>query len=111
MYDTRVLSKSPAVGQLSQASTPSSLAPSPVNAYHVASGGYDGVVRVWDLRSVRAAGVNAEVDGAPSVAVASFRVPEKKDKGGDRKVLALDWVKGLVGVGGEAGLDVWRVPE
>ena len=111
LYDARTLSKAPAVGHLTQASTPSCLAFSPVNAYHIAGVGYDGVVRVWDLRSVRAANVGADVNGALSVAVASFRVPEKEGKGGARKVLALDWVKGLVGVGGEAGLDVWKVPE
>lgn len=111
LYDTRTLSKSPAIGFIAQANTPSCLTPSPVNTHHFASGGYDGVVRIWDLRSVRTTGVSAEVNGTPSVAVASFKVPEKEGKGGDRKVLGLDWVKGLMGVGGESGLDVWRIPE
>ena len=93
LYDTRTLSKSPAIGFIAQANTPSCLTPSPVNTHHFASGGYDGVVRIWDLRSVRTTGVSAEVNGTPSVAVASFKVPEKEGKGGDIKVLGLDWVK------------------
>lgn len=45
--------------------------------------------------------------------MASFRVGTDKDKEqrGDGKVLGLDWVKGVLAVGGEAGLDIWRVPE
>lgn len=46
-------------------------------------------------------------------AMASFRVGTDKDKEqrGDGKVLGLDWVKGVLAVGGEAGLDIWRVPD
>jgi ribosome biogenesis protein YTM1 len=64
----------------------------------VVTGAYDGVVRVWDLRSTKGA-------------VASFRAWD----GG--KVLGVDWDagasveggKGVVGVAGEGGLEVWRV--
>jgi ribosome biogenesis protein YTM1 len=63
----------------------------------VVTGAYDGVVRVWDLRSTKSA-------------VASFRAWD-----GGKKVLGVDWDtgaeggKGVVGVAGEGGLEVWRV--
>jgi len=60
------------------------------------SGAYDGVVRLWDLRSVKG-----------SAAMASFKAWE----GMNQKVLALDWQNGIVGVGGEGGLEVWKVGE
>lgn len=58
------------------------------------SGAYDGVVRLWDVRSAKGT-------------IASFRAQGKD--GSDGKVLAVDWAKGVVAVGGESGLDVWRV--
>ena len=61
------------------------------------TGAYDGVVRLWDLRSTKSA-------------VAAFSAWEgKKDAG--RKVLSVDWARGLVGVGGEGGVEVWKVGE
>ena len=65
----------------------------------VVTGAYDGLVRVWDLRSTKGA-------------VASFRGWD-----GGKKVLGVDWdtgasvegKKGIVGVAGEGGLEVWRV--
>jgi ribosome biogenesis protein YTM1 len=62
----------------------------------VVTGAYDGVVRVWDLRSTKSA-------------VASFRAWD-----GGKKVLGVDWDmgvggKGVVGVAGEGGLEVWGV--
>ncbi|KAF7979791.1 hypothetical protein HWV62_40836 [Athelia sp. TMB] len=61
------------------------------------SGAYDGVVRLWDVRSVKGA-------------VASFHTGEGEGgKGG--KVLSVDWQGCVVAVGGEGGLEVWRVGE
>lgn len=60
------------------------------------SGAYDGVVRLWDVRSVRGA-------------VASFKTGGDGGKGG--KILSVDWQGGIVAVGGEGGLEVWRVGE
>lgn len=104
MYDTRTISSQKSVSaaatiaSLAHAATPSSLAASPVNAHHIASGAFDGIVRIWDVRSVKSA-------------MASFRVGTDKEQRGDGKVLGLDWVKGVLAVGGEAGLDIWRVLE
>lgn len=101
VYDSRQLSSqnagvTPAVASLPHAATPSCLAASPVNVHHVASGGYDGVVRIWDIRSVKGA-------------ISSFKVTPRE--GADGKVLAIDWIKGMVAAGGEGGLDIWKVPE
>ena len=89
----------PAIGQFLHPSMPSCVAPSQVNAYHIVSGAYDGIVRLWDLRSTK-------------VPIASMHVSDKAgnvDKGG--KVLSVDWARGLIGIGGESGLEIWRVAE
>jgi len=111
MYDARQL-RTPSsaataytTSSLTHPATPTALAASPKNSYHVASGAYDGIVRIWDLRSTR-----------DSIAVASFKVPEVGNNGemrkGDGKILALDWANnGVLAVGGESGLDIWNVPE
>lgn len=78
---------------LLHAATPSCISPSTSSSHQVVSGAYDGVVRLWDLRSVKGA-------------VASFKAWE-----GVKKVLSVDWKKGIVGVGGEGGLEVWKVGE
>lgn len=95
LYDLRASTSSstPAVGALPHPATPSCIAPSPNAATQVVSGAYDGVVRVWDLRSMK-------------TAMASFRPWEKGEK-----VLAVDWARGVVGVGGEGGMEIWRVGE
>ena len=59
------------------------------------TGAYDGVVRLWDLRSTKSA-------------VAAFRAWEGATP---KKVLSVDWARGLVGVGGEGGVEVWKVGE
>lgn len=59
------------------------------------TGAYDGVVRLWDLRSTKSA-------------VAAFRAWEGATS---KKVLSVDWARGLVGVGGEGGVEVWKVGE
>ena len=54
------------------------------------SAAYDGVVRVWDLRSVLAP-------------VASF----KTEKQG--RLLSVDWGRGMGAVGGEDGIEMWKI--
>ena len=108
IYDARAFSPSKStsgpysatVATLPHPATPSALAASPMNAHHLASGSFDGVVRIWDVRSVKGA-------------MASFRAGAGKGKEarGDGKILGLDWTKGVLAVAGEAGLDIWKVPE
>jgi ribosome biogenesis protein YTM1 len=59
----------------------------------VVTGAYDGVVRVWDLRSAKGT-------------IASFKVWD-----GEKKVLDIDWKRGVVGIAGEGGVEVWKVGE
>ena len=74
-------------------STPSCLAVGEDNSLQVVTGAYDGVVRIWDLRS-------------PKGPMAAFKVWD-----GSKKVLSVDWRRGVVGVGGEGGLEMWKVGE
>ena len=97
VYDFRAASTTLSSATLSfmHSSTPSSVALSPTSDSQIITGSYDGVVRLWDLRSTKSA-------------VASFKVWN-----GEKKVLAVDSISGsgsgIVGVGGEGGLEVWRV--
>lgn len=60
----------------------------------VASGAADGVVRVWDVRSAKAA-------------VSSFDLWRAEGK----KVLGVGWGAGVIGVAGEGGVEIWRLRE
>ncbi|EPQ50488.1 WD40 repeat-like protein [Gloeophyllum trabeum ATCC 11539] len=105
-YDLRLspTSSAPAVASMLHPSLPSCLTVplSPLNtgaanasAHQFLSGAYDGAVRLWDLRSVKAP-------------IASFKIAEGK-------VLSVDWAvleqsgSGIAGVGGEGGLEVWKI--
>ncbi|KAL1948185.1 hypothetical protein VTO73DRAFT_12260 [Trametes versicolor] len=100
-YDLRLASSSattPSVASLAHPATPSCVAVAPVSGgpasaaeHQIVTGAYDGVVRLWDLRSTKGA-------------VASFKAWD-----GAKKVLSVDWARGLVGVGGEGGVEVWKV--
>lgn len=39
----------------------------------------------------------------------SFKVWDAKSGGSGKKVLGLDWYNGVAVIGGEGGVDVWRV--
>ena len=97
VYDFRAAPASLSSATLSfmHSSLPSSVALSPTSDSQIVTGSYDGVVRLWDLRSTKNA-------------VASFKVWD-----GEKKVLAIDTTpgsgSGIVGVGGEGGLELWRV--
>ncbi|KAI9064928.1 WD40 repeat-like protein [Trametes sanguinea] len=109
-YDLRAASSSattPSVASLVHPATPSCVAaappPSNDSAVHAAAaehqlvtGAYDGVVRLWDLRSTKSA-------------VASFKAFEGRE--GGKKILSVDWARGMVGVGGEGGVEVWKIGE
>ncbi|GJJ08111.1 hypothetical protein Clacol_002319 [Clathrus columnatus] len=73
-------------------SLPSTLVAHPADERRFMSGSYDGIVRIWDIRS-------------PKVAVAHF----KSEKGG--KILSTDWRKGMGVLGGEDGVEIWQIGE
>ena len=97
VYDFRAASTTLSSATLSfmHPFTPSSVTLSPTSDSHIITGSYDGVTRLWDLRSTKSA-------------VASFKVWN-----GEKKILAVNATSssgsGIVGVGGEGGLEVWRV--
>lgn len=57
----------------------------------VLTGAYDGIARLWDLRSLKNA-------------IASIKAWE----GAPKKILSVDWVGEVIGIGGEGGVEVWR---
>ncbi|KAG1768606.1 ribosome biogenesis protein YTM1 [Suillus placidus] len=90
IFDLRVSSLSSSTGIMMHSATPSCIATSESGKQQVVTGAYDGVARLWDLRSTKGA-------------VTSFRVWD------GMKVLAVDWVRDVVGIGGEGGMEVWRI--
>jgi ribosome biogenesis protein YTM1 len=85
---------------LMHSSLPSCVVASPSDEWRVLTGAYDGLVRIWDIRSGK-------------TPVASFKAlqSETVQKGGDGKVLSVDWSPGVVAVGGEGGIEIWRVSD
>lgn len=102
VYDLREKPSSEPPTVLPHPAYPSSICAHPISPFKLAVGSYDGIVRLWDIRSAKAP-VNA------------FKIVGKNtadDKsGGPKKVLSVDWTSGLLAAGGEAGIDVWRVSE
>ncbi|KNZ78993.1 Ribosome biogenesis protein YTM1 [Termitomyces sp. J132] len=95
LYDVRLPSPSDTNAPVSflHPATPSCVVVSESGSQQVVSGAYDGIVRLWDLRSTKGA-------------VASFSPWEK-----GVKVLCVEWGRGVVAVGGEGGFSVWKVGE
>jgi len=92
LYDLRATSTQSTSMSFAHPAVPAALAYGGEDQQFV-SGAYDGVVRLWDLRSA-------------AREMASFRVWEGKE---GRKVLGVDWAGGVVGIAGEGGVEVWRV--
>ncbi|KAF8589339.1 WD40 repeat-like protein [Ramaria rubella] len=92
LFDLRNTTTSATTLTLAHSSLPSTLSAHATDIWRVMSGAYDGVVRVWDVRSAKAP-------------VASF----KNEKGG--KVLSVDWGTGICAMGGEDGVEVWKIGE
>lgn len=93
LYDPASSSTSSASVTFLHPSTPSCISRGTPGSQQVVTGAYDGVVRIWDLRSTKGA-------------IASFKAWD-----GRKKVLSVDWVRGMIGVGGEGGFEVWKVGE
>ena len=89
LFDLRASVTTAAAAKFSHPATPAALVFAQGSETQFASGAYDGVVRIWDVRSTTREVANARVwDG--------------------QKVLALDWVGETLGVAGEGGVDIWR---
>lgn len=94
IIDLRSSSLASTAGSLVHPATPSCLVyPNATpNAPQVLTGAYDGIARLWDLRSLKSA-------------VASIKAWD----GTSKKILSVDWVGEVAGIGGEGGVEVWRV--
>ncbi|KAF9045004.1 ribosome biogenesis protein YTM1 [Panaeolus papilionaceus] len=85
-------------------SSPSSSSEGQVNSHQFITGAYDGIVRVWDMRN-------------PKGAMAAFKTGEGDSSTNNagpkrtKKILCVDWRKGLLSVGGEGGMEIWKVGE
>ncbi|KAG2749856.1 WD40 repeat-like protein [Suillus brevipes Sb2] len=90
IFDLRVSSLSSSTGIMMHSATPSCIATSENGKHQVVTGSYDGVARLWDLRSTKGA-------------VTSFEVWDRM------KVLTVNWVGDVVGIGGEGGMEDWRI--
>jgi len=89
LFDLRAGATTAAAAKFPHAATPAAIVFAQGSGTQFASGAYDGVVRVWDVRSATREVANARVwDG--------------------QKVLALDWAGETLGVAGEGGVDIWR---
>ncbi|QRW13638.1 ribosome biogenesis protein YTM1 [Ceratobasidium sp. AG-Ba] len=97
LLDFRSTSVHSSAKTLTHPSTPSCLAVHPASTHHLLTGAYDGVLRVWDIRSPRAA-------------LAKFEHITQGKSGASRrgKVLDVDWQHGLAACAGEVGFGIWQ---
>lgn len=89
LFDLRTGTTAAAAVKFPHPATPATLVFAQSSGTQFASGSYDGIVRVWDVRSA-------------AREVASARVWE------GQKVLALSWAGEVMAVAGEGGVEVWR---
>lgn len=89
LFDLRSGTSTAAAVKFPHPATPATLVFAQSSGTQFASGSYDGVVRIWDVRSAAREVANARVwDG--------------------QKVLAISWAGEVMGVAGEGGVEVWR---
>lgn len=89
LFDLRTGTSAAAAVKFIHPATPAALVFAQSSGTQFASGSYDGVVRIWDVRSA-------------TREVASARVWD------GQKVLALSWAGEVMAVAGEGGVEVWR---
>jgi len=89
LFDLRTGTSVAAAIKFPHPATPAALVFAQGSGTQFASGAYDGVVRIWDVRSATREVASAHVwDG--------------------QKVLALDWADEVMAIAGEGGVEVWR---
>jgi ribosome biogenesis protein YTM1 len=89
LFDLRTGTGVAAALKFSHPATPATVVFAQDSGTQFASGAYDGVVRIWDVRSATREVAQARVwDG--------------------QKVLALSWASEVLAVAGEGGVEVWR---
>ena len=89
---------------LSHPALPSSISTHPTDSNKVATGAYDGVVRIWDLRSTKSAITAFEVTGQSRESRKNVQPVDRK-----KKIMSVDWGYEIIGVAGESGFEIWRI--
>ncbi|KAI0296279.1 WD40-repeat-containing domain protein [Russula brevipes] len=89
LFDLRTGTSVAAAVKFPHPATPAALAFAQSEGTQFASGAYDGVVRIWDVRSATREVANARIWNG-------------------QKVLALSWAGDVLAVAGEGGVEIWR---
>ena len=89
---------------LSHPALPSSVSTHPTDSNKVITGAYDGVVRIWDLRSTKSAITAFEVTGQSRESRKNVQPADRK-----KKIMSVDWGYEIIGVAGECGFEIWRI--
>lgn len=89
---------------LSHPALPSSVSTHPTDSNKATTGAYDGVVRIWDLRSTKSAITAFEVVGRSRESRKNIQPPDRK-----KKIMSVDWGHEIIGVAGENGVEIWRI--
>jgi ribosome biogenesis protein YTM1 len=88
---------------LSHPALPSSVSTHPTDSNKAITGAYDGIVRIWDLRSTKSAITAFEVTGGNRESRKNAHPADRK-----KKIMSVDWGYKIIGVAGESGVEVWR---
>ncbi len=89
---------------LAHPALPSSISTHPTDSNKVTTGAYDGVVRIWDLRSTKSAITAFEVTGQSRESRKNVQPADRK-----KKIMSVDWRYEIIGVAGESGFEIWRI--
>ena len=89
---------------LSHPAFPSSVSTHPTDSNKAITGAYDGVVRIWDLRSTKSAITAFEVIGRSRESRKTVQPVDRK-----KKIMSVDWGHEVIGVAGESGFEIWRI--
>lgn len=104
VYDPREAPSHSGPPLLSHPALPSSVSTHPTDSNKAITGAYDGVVRIWDLRSTKSAITAFEVIGRSRESRKSVQSADCK-----KKILSVDWGHEIIGVAGESGVEIWRI--
>src|SRR5258706_1905187 len=77
---------------LAHPALPSSISTHPTDSNKVTTGAYDGVVRIWDLRSTKSAITAFEVTGQSRESRKNVQPADRK-----KKIMSVDWRYEIIG--------------
>jgi ribosome biogenesis protein YTM1 len=89
---------------LAHPALPSTVSTHPTDSSKAITGAYDGVVRIWDLRSTKSAITAFEVIGRSRESRKNVQPADRR-----KKILSVDWGYEIIGVAGEGGVEIWRI--